>query len=74
MEQEARLAAFEAMLTAVRERYAACTEQMRLLRTQGKEKTASYRQLMGERLQYRSMLSLYLVYGLLDESERTAEP
>ena len=33
----------------------------------GKEKTATYRQLMGNKMQYQNMLSLYQIYGLTDE-------
>lgn len=61
---EKRLAAFEAMLAAVLENYRLTTEKMRQLKAAGKEKSATYRQLMGNRLQYQSMLSLYQVYGL----------
>ena len=35
-----------------------------------KEKTATYRQIMGNKLQYQQMLSLYKLYGLLDEEEK----
>ena len=33
------------------------------------EKTATYRQLMGNKLQYQNMLSLYQIYGLLDDEK-----
>lgn len=61
---EKRLAAFEAMLAVVLENYRLTTEKMRQLKAAGREKSATYRQLMGNRLQYQSMLSLYQVYGL----------
>lgn len=64
---EARLAAFEAMLTAVRRDYADTCAKMQALREQGKEKTATYRQLMGNRLQCQNILSLYRVYGLIGD-------
>lgn len=67
MDQSERLAAFEAMLEAVQRDYAATCEKMRSLREQGREKTATYRQLMGNRLQCQSTLTLYKVYGLIDE-------
>lgn len=70
MDSTERLAAFEAMLEAVQRDYAATCEKMRLLRAQGKEKTATYRQLMGNRLQCQSTLSLYRVYGLIEEMPR----
>lgn len=61
---ERRLAAFEAMLAAVLENYRAASEKMRRLKAAGKEKSATYRQLMAAKLQYKAMLSLYEVYGL----------
>ena len=35
------------------------------LREQGKEKTATYRQYLGNRLMYNQMIALYKKYGLL---------
>lgn len=67
MENEIRLEAFERMLGAVQENYRTADEKMRQLKAAGKEKTATYRQLMGNKMQYQSMLSLYEIYGLLDD-------
>lgn len=67
MENESRLEAFERMLKAVQENYRTADEKMRQLKAAGKEKTATYRQLMGNKMQYQSMLSLYEIYGLLDD-------
>jgi len=61
-----RLEAFEAMLAEVRRRYDGAVEKMAVLKGQGKERTATYRQLMGDKLRYQEMLSLYAVYGLVD--------
>ena len=44
-------------------------EQMEKLKAEGKEKSATYRQLMGNKLQYQNMLSLYKIYGLIDGEE-----
>lgn len=63
----ARLAAFEAMMAAVQRDYADTCAKMQTLREQGKEKTATYRQLMGNRLQCQNVLSLYRVYGLMED-------
>ena len=52
MSETERLAAFEAMLAAVQENHAQTDKTMRRLREQGKEKTATYRQLMGNRMVY----------------------
>ena len=67
MENESRLEAFERMLKAVQENYHTADEKMRQLKAEGKEKTATYRQLLGNKMQYQSMLSLYEIYGLLDD-------
>lgn len=66
MNETERLAAFEAMLAAVRENHVRTDETMRRLREQGKEKTATYRQLMGNRMVYQNLLTLYRTYGLLE--------
>lgn len=64
MEKEARLEAFERMLTAVRAEYDSTVAKMGVLKEAGKEKTATYRQLMGRKLELQNMLALYRVYGL----------
>lgn len=38
---------------------------MQALRAQGKEKSVTFRQLMGEKLQLQAMLELYKMYDLL---------
>ena len=60
-----RLEAFERMLADLQARLAATAERMQALRAQGKEKSVTFRQLMGEKLQLQAMLELYRVYGLL---------
>lgn len=62
-----RLDAFEKMLTAVQENYEQTDNKMKQLKAEGKEKSATYRQLMGNKLQYQNMLSMYRLYGLLEE-------
>ena len=61
-----RLEAFEKMLADVQQRYSAAEERMKQLKSQGREKSATFRQLMGDKLQYQNMLTLYRLYGLLD--------
>lgn len=39
---------------------------MKQLKSQGREKSATFRQLMGDKLQYQNMLTMYRLYGLLD--------
>ncbi|MCI9475740.1 hypothetical protein AALA22_08450 [Anaerovoracaceae bacterium 41-7] len=67
MEQmdEKRLAAFEKMLTFVQQEYEKTTEKMEDLKGDGKEKSATYRQLMGNKLTYQNLLAMYRLYDLL---------
>lgn len=60
-----RLEAFERMLADLQARLAATEDRMQALRAQEKEKSVTFRQLMGEKLQLQAMLELYRVYGLL---------
>lgn len=64
-EEQARLAAFEKMLNAVQAEYDAADAKMKELKALGKEKTVTYRQLMGNKLQYQNMLSMYRIYDLI---------
>ena len=57
---------FEKMLQAVQEQYAATVEKLAILKDQDKTKTATYRQLLGDKLVRQNILSLYRIYGLLD--------
>ena len=61
-QDQARLAAFERMLAALQEAKAA-----------GKEKTAAFRQLLGNKMLYKNMLDLYGIYGLLDPESGKGE-
>ena len=45
-------------------RLADTTARMDRLRAEGKEKTATYRQLLGDKLQYQNMMELYKMFGL----------
>lgn len=67
MEQEQRLEAFEKMLQAIQSSYNDAALKMEQLKEQGKEKSATYRQIMGNKLIYKNMLSMYEIYGLLDK-------
>lgn len=64
-----RLDSFEAMLASVKAQYRDATEKIKKLKAEGKEKTATYRQLLGNKLQLGSMLTMYRVYGLTDDLE-----
>ena len=67
MTQTERLAAFEAMLQSVQEQSRQVETQMRALKAQGRERSATYRQLMGNRLQLAQVLAMYKAYGLMEE-------
>lgn len=69
MNAEARLEAFEKMLTAVQKNYNQTDNKMNQLKAEGKEKSATYRQLAGSKMQYRNMLSMYSLYGLIGEDD-----
>ena len=60
-----RLQAFEAMLEEILTQSSYEKQQMDELKAQGKEKTATYKQYMGNRLVYSRMLAMYEEYGLL---------
>ena len=62
-----RLQAFEAMLQDILEQYENEKKAMDELKAKGKEKTATYRQYMGNRLLYNRILDLYKEYDLLKE-------
>ncbi len=60
-----RLEAFERMLKDVTEQSEREKEIMDKLKAEGKEKSATYKQFMGNRLMYKNIISLYEKYGLL---------
>ena len=55
------------MLSAIEENYAGIVSKMETLKAQGKEKSATYRQLMGNKLMYKDILSLYELYGIREK-------
>lgn len=61
-----RLQAFENMMAAVQKSYEDTSEKMEKLKAADKVKSATYRQLMGNKMMYQNMLSLYEIYGLKD--------
>ena len=60
-----RLQAFETMLEDIVKKADKEKQIMEDLREQGKEKTATYRQYLGNRLMYNQILAMYKKYGLL---------
>lgn len=60
-----RLEAFEAMLAELIKQAEYEKSEMDRLKSEGKEKTATYRQYLGNRLFYGIMLDRYKKYGLI---------
>lgn len=60
-----RLEAFEAMLAGVQQEYAAVAARMAALKADGREKSATYRQLMGQKLALMQMLERFKLHDLI---------
>lgn len=60
-----QLAAYRAMQADVQQEYDAAVEKMAVLKSKGKEKTATYRQLFARKLQLSELLGYYKIYGLV---------
>ena len=61
-----RLAAFESMLADIQKQSEYERKQMENLKSEGKEKSATYRQYFGNRMLYKMILEKYREYGLID--------
>lgn len=68
-----RLEAFEKMLAGIQERYEDTKRKMDEMKAGGKTKSATYRQFMGTKMMYRNMLSMYRLYGLLEDDPDETE-
>lgn len=68
MTEQERLAAFERMLEDVRRQYEELTARLEQLKAEGKTKSATFRQYLGNKLTCQYMLSLYREYGLLENN------
>lgn len=69
MTEQKRLAAFERMLDDVRRQYAELTARLEQLKAEGKTKSATFRQYLGNKMTCQYVLSLYKGYGLLDQND-----
>lgn len=65
-----RLEAFETMLSEIQKQSEKEKAAMDALKAAGKEKSATYRQYMGNRLMFQQILSYYRAYGLLSEENK----
>ena len=61
-----RLESFEKMLADIQKQAEHEQAEMEKLKMEGKEKTATYRQYLGNLMFYKMMLERYRQYGLLD--------
>ncbi len=68
MTDQARLVAFERMLADAQRNYDELTARLDRLKAEGKTKSATFRQYLGNKMTYQYLLSLYGDYGLLDEN------
>ena len=62
-----RIEAFEAMLKAALDQSETEQRKMEELKAQGREKSATYRQYLGNRLFYNQLFALYRQYGLISQ-------
>lgn len=69
MTDQEQLTAYRAMQKAIQEEYDRTVDKMAALKNQGKEKTATYRQLFARKLQLSELLSWYKTYGLAQKEE-----
>ncbi|MBQ9048883.1 MAG: hypothetical protein IJ120_13395 [Solobacterium sp.] len=67
MNREDRLEAFENMLADIAGKEKEAVDIMKQLKAEGKEKTATYRQMMARHLQYQQILRIYREYGLIQK-------
>ncbi len=69
MTEQERLAAFERMLGDVQRNYEELSARLEALKAEGKTKSATFRQYLGNKMTCQYMLSLYKDYGLLDQND-----
>ena len=58
---------FEEMLKSVLREYDTTLQKLEQLKAADKTNTATYRQLLGDKLMLQNILTRYKIYGLLDE-------
>lgn len=57
---------FEKMLDFVMKKYTDTVEKMDKLKVEDKTKTATFRQLMADKMTYQNIISLYRIFGIID--------
>lgn len=56
---------FERMLADIQNNYSSIAEKMEKLKAEGRTKSATYRELLGNKLLYQNMLNMYKLYDLI---------
>ncbi len=64
-----KLRAYEAMQAEFESLYQAAAQRLERLKTQEKQKSASYRETLGWKIYYKNVLELYARYGLDDKKD-----
>ena len=65
-DQMTRLENYEKMYQSVQLGYEDAISQMTQLKSKGKTKSVTYKQLMAQKLTYKNMLSMYKLFGIDD--------
>lgn len=60
-----RLDAFERMLQAIQKEYDDTQKKMEELKAKGRVKSVTYQQLLGRKMMYQNMISMYELYNLI---------
>lgn len=67
LEKQKRLDAFEKMLKAIQTEYGDILQKMEGLKEKGRVKSVTYQQLLGRKMMYQNMLSMYELYDLIEK-------
>lgn len=63
--KQERLEAFERMMQAVQKEYDDTQKKMEELKAKGRVKSVTYQQLLGRKMMYQNMISMYELYNLI---------
>ena len=67
MRDQDRLKAFEKMLTDVQTTYEELVSRLDRLKAEGREKSATFRQYLGNKMTCQYLLNMYKDYGLIEK-------
>ena len=69
MNSEEKLQAYEKMQNAIQAEFDSISAQMETLSAAGKTKSVTFKTLLGKKMMYKNMLSLYEIYGLTENND-----